>query len=341
MIPHRRRVLRLAAYAESLPGPEHFQLVEERIPALGEGQVLLRTDWLGMDPFPRLRMSGDASRAPQLPLGSPMIGRGVGQVIASRHAGYAEGAWLTGEIGWQDHVVVDPAVLAPVDLAPGDVRLSLSVLGPTGLAAWCALNITGRAQAGETVLISAAAGGVGSLLTQLALAQGCQVLAIGGGPAQLAYLHDELGLATVLDYTSARSMRDQLQAAGQPVDLFFDLVGGQIFDAGIEQLALLGRAVLLGTVSDYNRPAGAADVGPRPNLQIILKRCQISGFLLSDHATRFPEALADLSTRVREGKLVARERIVEGLENAPLAFAGLFGAEFIGKQLVHVGNAGP
>jgi NADPH-dependent curcumin reductase CurA len=335
VIPHRAQVWRLAAHADGAPGPEHFRLAEEALAEPGEGQVLVRALWLGMDPFPRLRISGDPKRAPQVSIGEVMVGRGVAEVVRSRAPELPEGTVVAGEIGWRDWGVLDGDVLKPVRLGASPVRHALGVLGPSGLAAWCALLERGQAKAGETVLISAAAGAVGSTAAQIARLRGCKVVGVGGSEPQLAFLR-ELGVAAV-DHTSHEPLAAQIgRQAPEGVDLFLDLVAGEVFDAGLAALKPHGRAVLVGTVADYNDPAGQAPQGPRPNLTVILKRLTLKGFLVADHAAKFPQAMAELSGWVASGELKVRERIVEGFENTPQAFAGLFGAEFVGKQLVRV-----
>lgn len=333
----QRRVVRLKAYAAGIPSEDCFVETAEPTPALADGQVLVEVLYLGMDPFSRMRIGGDAAKAPQVPLGAVMVARGVGRVSQSRAPDLKPGDIIAGDLGWTDWAVVEGAGLRKVDPALGPVRHALGILGPSGLAAWSALFDRGQAKAGETVLISAAAGAVGSVAAQLAKQKGCRVIGVGGGAAQLAFLRDELKLDGVVDFLSAEPMSAQIRAyAPAGVDLFLDMVGGELYDHAIQTLAIHGRVVLVGTIANYNDAAGAADIGPRSNLTIILKRATVLGFLVADHAARFDEALTELAEGVASGALLAPERILKGLENAPAAFAGLFGAEFIGKQLVQI-----
>lgn len=327
------RQYRLIAYADGLPGPEHFRLDETPVPEAGPGQILARTMWLSMDPFPRLRMSGDSSRAPQLPLGSTMIGRGVARVLASHHEGFPVGAYVAGELGWQEYYCGDGAGLRPIDPALAPVQTSLGVLGPSGLAAYFATLRQGEPKPGETVVVSAAAGSVGSAACQIALARGAKVVGIVGGPAQAAFLR-ELGV-TPVDYRSGGELAEALAAACPGgVDVFIDTVGGAIHDAVTALLNVHARVVLVGTIANYNLAPGAADLGPRHQLRWIMQRVRISGFLVADYLGEWPQALAELAAWVREGRLRYSETVYEGFEATPRAFAALFGSEGVGKILV-------
>jgi NADPH-dependent curcumin reductase CurA len=327
------REWRLTDYADGLPGPQHFTLAEGVAPEPEEGQVVVRAHIFGMDPFPRLRMSRGGA-APPLPLGSVMIGRGVGQVIDSRHPGFTIGDFAAGELGWREVATLDGASLTRVDPTLGPVSWSLGVLGPPGLAATFALR-QGRPRPGETVVISGAAGAVGSIATQLARLEGCTVVALADGPVKCGYLAEELGCHAVVDADTTDDLAAAVgRACGAGVDVFLDLVGGEMHDAVMVHINTHARIVLVGTIANYNdaRP----DAGPRHLLPMILKRATMSGFLVHDHAAEFPEALARLAALLREGKLVYRETVVEGFENLPVAFGRVFAGEQVGKFLVKV-----
>jgi len=328
------RQIKLVEYAEGFPEARHFRLEEAPAPEPGPGQLLARSLWLSMDPFPRLRMSGDAARAPQLPLGGTMIGRGVARVVASRHDGFPVGTYVAGEIGWQDYYCGDGAGLRPVDPALAPIQASLGVLGPSGLAAYFATLRQGEPRPGETVVVGAAAGSVGSAACQIAMAQGARAVGIVGGPAQMAFLR-ELGV-TPVDYTAGDLPAALAAACPRGVDLFIDTVGGATHDAVTGLLNVHARVVLVGTIANYNLAPGEADMGPRHLLRWIMQRVRISGFLVADYAAEWPAALRELAGWVREGRVRYRETVFEGLEEAPRAFAALFGSEGVGKMLVRV-----
>ena len=333
----KTRELRLRAYADGSPDPSLFELSECDLGALEPGRVRVAVRYLSMDPFPRLRISGDASIAPQIPLGEVMIGRGAGEVIESRADGFKPGDLVAGELGWRDVADVDAAELRWVDPDLGPLSWSLGVLGPSGLAAYFALLVAGEAKPGEHVLVSAAAGSVGSIAVQIARLHGASPYAVAGGGTQIEYLRDRLGLQAVADYTRHDDF-DAMVAKACPagVDLFLDLVGGRLHDAARLALRPHGRIVQVGTISSYNADSEAADIGPRRLTELILKRARITGFMVGDHAHDFGAALQTLSKWLTSGDLVYDEHVTDGLENTPAAFAALFQPGPVGKQLVKV-----
>lgn len=323
----------LTAYADGLPGPEHFTLVETAAPEPGEGQIVVRTHAFGLDPFPRLRMSAGGS-VPPLPLGSVMIGRGVGQVVASRHPDFAVGEFVAGELGWQMLARLDGQGLTKVDPALGPVSTSLGILGPPGLAAYFALR-QAQPQPGETVVISGAAGAVGSVAGQLARLQGCRAVGIADGTIKCGYWEGELGCDAAIDYTATDDLAATIrEVCPDGVDVFLDLVGGTMHDAVMANINVRARIVLVGTIANYNDPQG--DVGPRNLLPMILKRATMSGFLVADYAAEWPDALRQLSGWLAAGDLVYKETVVDGFENLPAAFGQVFQGEQVGKFLVDV-----
>ncbi len=331
------RAFLLTRYAEGPPAPDLFRLAELPAAALGEGEVEVAVQYLSMDPFPRLRISGDAARAPQLPLGSVMIGRGVGVVTRSRYPGLEEGTLVAGELGWREVAVVAGEGLRRIDPTLGPAPLSLGVLGPSGLAAYLALLDLAAAKAGDVVAISAAAGAVGSTAAQIAKLKGCTVVGVAGGPAQIAFLRDQVGVDHAIDYETAPDLGAAVAAAApKGVDVFLDLVGGPIYDAVLAHLAVHARVALVGTIADYNAAPGAQDLAPRPNYHLILKRARLMGFLVADYAARFPEVSNIMAAWVREGALAPFQSITEGFERTPHAFAALFSSGPVGKQVVKV-----
>jgi NADPH-dependent curcumin reductase CurA len=329
------RQLQLTAYPTDVPALEHFSLVERAIPTAAEGEALVRTLWLGLDPFPRMQMTGQPGGPPQLPLGSVMIGRGVAQVIESRRPDLTPGQIIVCEPGWQDYALVPASAPTPqrLDPATAPIQTALGVLGPSGLTAWCTLFGVAALQPGETVIVTAAAGSVGSTACQLARAHGARVVAIGGGADQLAFLRETLGVDAALDYQATDDLAGALVAAcpgGAQVAL--DTVGGATHEAIVRAMAPRGRLVMAGFISGY---AGARPRYTDPHA-VIMKRLTLSGFLLADHAAQFEAARAALAEGLAVGALRAFETITDGLENAPTAFGALFGAARPGKHLVRV-----
>jgi len=335
MSPRSTRAFVLKTYVTGAPTPAHFDLIEYDLAEPGEGQVLARTLYLGMDPFPRLCIGGDASRVRQIHIGGVMMGRGVAQVVRSRAPDFAEGDLVVGELGWREWCVVDGSTLAKVNRSLGPIRHALGILGPSGLAAWCATIALGGVAAGEQVLITAAAGAVGSISAQIAKLKGARVIGMASG-SQLAFLSDELKLDLAVEHQGENAEAAVRAAAPDGINLGLDLVGGRLFDMTLAAAAIGARIVLVGTIADYNDGPDHADLGPRPNYAIIMKRAKVLGFLVADYAHRFDEARADLSQWLAAGDLIVRENVVEGFEQTPAAFAGLFGSSVVGKQLVRV-----
>lgn len=338
MLP-RSSCLRLVRYVpEGVPGVDCFAPDTEPIRAPIDGELLIDVHWLSMDPFPRMRIRGDARLAPPLPLGSVMIGRGVGRVRESRHPQFAAGDWIAGELGWRDVALHDGNGLRKLDPQLGPVQASLGLLGPSGLTGWFTSHKIGRVQGSDRVVVSAAAGSVGSVAAQLCRRAGAQVVGIGGGPAQLDYLERDLRLDAVLDHTRGPEALSRQLAAACPdgVDLFLDGVGGALHDAVFAHLAPHARVVVYGCIAGYGEDAATLDLGPRHLYALITKRIRVQGFLIADHAAEFPQALADLARLLASGELQAAETVSEGLASAPAAFRALFDAGKVGKQLVRV-----
>jgi NADPH-dependent curcumin reductase CurA len=328
----RRIVLR--SYPRGVPRPDDFAI--ESVPAvpLADGQVLVETHWLSMDPLPRVRMDPAAKFPPPLPLGSVVVGRGVGVVLDSRADGYAPGDWVAGELGWQERPVVVAAGLRKVDPAFGPVQTALGVLGPSGITAWCLVHVSAAVRAGETVLVTAAAGSVGSVAVQLAKLAGARVVGVVGGERQAAFVR-ELGADATVDYRSATLDADLRAALPTGANVFLDSVGGTLHDTAMLHVADRARIVAFGFISAYNAGSGAQPEYGRI-YELIRRRATLQGFLVADHAARFPEALADLAAHLRDGRLRNAEDVTEGFESTPRAFARLFEGEPVGKQLVKV-----
>lgn len=326
----------LAAYPRGIPRMTDFKLeqVERSAPAAGE--VLVKVIYLSMDPAPRMRMDAMPRMGPPLALGAVVMGRGAGVVEASGSPEFAPGDFVTGEFGWQEFALVAPATLKKVDCGLAPLSTYLGLLASSGLTAYLTLHDCAGARAGETVVISAAAGSVGLAACQIATNLGCRVVALGHGAQQADFLATELQPAAVIDDTDPEGLGAALdRTCARKIDVFLDSVGGETHNAVMERIDVGGRAVLYGFISAYNSSAGAEPEYGRI-YQLIKRRACMMGFLLGDHTSRFPEVMRELAGELREGKLRAFEAITTGFEQVPAAFAELFGEAAPGKHLVRI-----
>jgi NADPH-dependent curcumin reductase len=315
----------------------NFRLVEKAVPELGDAQVLVRHHYLSLDPYMRGRMNDAKSYAVPQPLDQVMGGGTVGEVIASKHAGYKAGDKVVGMGGWQQYSVVDgaaPGVLRKVDTAHIPISAYLGAVGMPGVTAWYGLTKICQPKAGETVVVSAASGAVGSAVGQLAKARGCRAVGIAGGTDKCAYVVDELGFDACVDYKAHQDPKSLYQALKEAtpngVDGCFENVGGAVLDAVLARMNAFGRIALCGMISGYN---GAPIPLSQPQL-ILQSRLLMQGFIVSEHMQFWPEALKELGAMVAAGKLKYRETVAQGIESAPEAFLGLLKGKNFGKQLV-------
>lgn len=325
----------LDRYPSGIPGPETFRLVSTPVPQPAPGQVLVRTVYLSMDPFPRLRMDPDAKAAPPLPLGTVMIGRGAGIVAASQHPSLRPGDAVAGDLGWQEYAAVDAERLRRLDPSQAPISASLHLLGSSGLAPYFALTECAQARAGETVVVSAAAGSVGLAAGQLARILGCRAVGIVRGAEQARALDETFGYAAALDGEAADFAAQLAAACPGGVDVFLDSVGGALHNSVMERINPHARIVLVGYISGYNVPGGEPPEYGRI-YQVIRQRARVMGFLVGDYAPRFGEATAQLAAWMQAGRLTMPESVTQGFENVPAAFAAIFGAARPGKQLVQI-----
>jgi NADPH-dependent curcumin reductase CurA len=313
-----------------------FELNEVAVPEIQDGEALVRTQWISVDPTNRAWISETPTYLPPVAIGEVMRALGLGQVVASRHDAYKEGQLVQGLVGWQEWFVAsDAAPLLPVPEVPGvSPSLYLGALGMTGLTAWVGLEDIARPQPGETLVVSAAAGAVGSMVAQIAQLKGARVVGIAGGPEKCALLTERLGLDAAVDHR-ASDWREQLAAATPDgIDIDFENVGGEIMDAVFARLNLRARVVLCGLISGYND--AEPPPGPRSFSNLLVQRARLEGFIVLDHLTRIGEAVADLAPWIREGKLQPLETVVEGFEQLPTAVNMLFDGTNTGKLVVHV-----
>ncbi len=316
---------------------ENFALVDSQLPDLQDGQVLVRHHFLSLDPYMRGRMNDAKSYAVPQPLGAVMQGGTVGEVVASKNAGYAVGDKVVGFGGWQQFSVVDaatPGVLRKVETTHVPLSAYLGAVGMPGVTAWYGLTQICKAAAGKTIVVSAASGAVGSAVGQLAKARGCRAVGIAGGADKCRYVVDELGFDACIDYKAhadPKALYEALKTATPDgVDGHFENVGGAVFDAVLARMNAFGRIALCGMISGYD---GVPIPLKQPQL-ILMNRLTIEGFIVSEHMHLWPEALKELGTMVATGKLKYRESVAQGLAAAPEAFLGLLKGRNFGKQVV-------
>ncbi len=315
----------------------NFKLVSTDTPALAEGQVLVRHHYLSLDPYMRGRMNDSKSYAAAQPLGQVMIGGTVGEVVESRHPKLALGDKVVGMGGWQEYSVVDanvPGSLRKVDTTHVPLSHYLGAVGMPGVTAWYGLVKIIAPKAGETVVVSAATGAVGSAFAALAKARGCRVVGIAGGPDKCAYAVNELGFDACVDYKEHAdyiSLSKALKTVcPDGIDGYFENVGGMVLDAVLLRTNAFARIAVCGMIAGYN---GAPLPMANPAL-ILVNRMKVEGFIVSEHMEVWPEALTELGTLVATGKLRPRETVAQGIEAAPEAFLGLLKGKNFGKQLV-------
>lgn len=315
----------------------NFKLVSSPVPELRDAQVLVRHHFLSLDPYMRGRMNDSKSYAAPQPLGAVMIGGTVGEVIESRHPQFAVGDMVVGMGGWQEYSLVnadEPGALRKVDTTRIPLSAYLGAVGMPGVTAWYGLVKIIAPKAGDTLVVSAAAGAVGSAFGALAKARGCRVVGIAGGPEKCAYIVNELGFDDSIDYKmhgDAGSLSKAIkQACPAGVDGYFENVGGGVLDAVMARMNAFGRIAVCGMIASYD---GAPLPMTNPAL-ILINRLKVQGFIVSEHMDIWPEALNELGTLVASGKLHPRESIAQGIAAAPEAFLGLLKGRNFGKQLV-------
>ena len=324
------RQVQLAARPVGEPTLETFALAEVEVPELTEGEVLVRNLWMSVDPYMRGRMNDRKSYVPPFQVGAALEGGAVGEVVASRAEGVKVGDHVLHMQGWRELAVGPARSFRVVDTSQVAASSYLGVLGMPGLTAWAGLVKVAAMQSGETVFVSGAAGAVGSLVGQIAKLRGGTAIGSAGSPDKVAWLR-EIGFDQAFDYHAG--VLPQLRAAAPDgIDVYFENVGGEHLEAALDVLNVHGRVAVCGMISAYN--ATEAPAGPRNLMQVISKRLRIEGFLANDLAPHQAEFLAEVVPLLADGRLQARETVVEGLENAPAAFLGLLNGANTGKMLV-------
>jgi hypothetical protein len=334
------RQIVLASRPVGEPKDENFKLVESALKEPEDGEVLLSTIYLSLDPYMRGRMSDAKSYAQPVPIGGVMEGGTVCEVLVSKAPGLAPGDFVVGHTGWQSHSVVKGEGLAKVDPARAPLSTAIGVLGMPGMTAYTGLLNIGQPKAGETVVVAAASGAVGAIVGQIAKIKGCRVVGIAGGKRKCDYVVQELGFDACLDHKDAQLPKLLAEACPKGIDVYFENVGGAVFEAVFPLLNPFARIPVCGLIAGYNdsTPPPAPNMVPGLMRAILVKRLTFRGFIVSDFADQRLDFIKDVSTWIKEGKIKYLEDVVDGLENAPRAFQGLLRGENFGKLVVKVGT---
>jgi NADPH-dependent curcumin reductase CurA len=337
MAPAKNRRWLLVRRPEGTIRDDDFRLVEEPVGEPEPGQVLVQVQILSCDPTQRVWLAAD-SYVPAIGIGEVIRSSGAGRIVASRHPEFAEGDLVAGLLGWQDFAVVDPGGLWPlVRLSPGvQPERGLGVLGLNGLTAYFGLLDIGQPQAGETVVVSGAAGATGSIVGQIAKIKGCRAIGIAGGSEKCRWLTEAAGFDAAIDYKSENVAERLATLCPNGINIYFDNVGGDILDAALASLARHGRVVLCGAISGYNDMAHLRP--PQNYLMLLLREARMEGFLIFNFLNRQQEALEALAGWLSEGRIKDQVDMQHGLENAPATLRRLFEGRNVGKQLLSISD---
>jgi NADPH-dependent curcumin reductase CurA len=338
MTAEKNRQILLASRPRGEPTLDNFKLVEADLPQPGPGQMLLRTVYLSLDPYMRGRMNAGASYAKPVEVGEVMEGRAVCEVVESHLPDYKTGDIVLAGTGWQEYSLSDGGGVQAIDTGLGPISRALGVLGMPGLTAYTGLLNIGKPRTGETLVVAAASGAVGSAVGQIGKIKGCHVVGIAGGDQKCRFVLEELGFDACLDHRQL-NLHERLKAAcPNGIDIYFENVGGAVFDAVLPLLNPFARIPVCGLIAHYNAtelPSGPNRV-PLLMHNILVKRLTFQGFIVRDYASQFGDFLTDMSGWLRDGRVRYREDITDGLENAPRELIGLLKGENFGKKLIRV-----
>lgn len=327
----KNRQVLLARRPEGWPSEDDFRLVDTDVAAPAEGQVVVRNRYLSLDPYMRMRMNDTPSYAPKAELGEVMVGGTVGEVVDTRSSRLRVGDTVTGLLGWQHYGVEDASRLRRIERPVDPLSVHLGCLGMPGVTAWVGLELVGPLEPGATVVISAASGAVGSVAGQIARRRGCRTIGIAGGAEKCRHAVADLGFDACIDYKTEDIASALATACPAGVDVYFDNVGGCIFDLVLERLNPFARIALCGQVSQYNE---AEPYAARNLRSLLVNRVRLQGFIVSDHMQLWSPALRELTQWYDQGTLLCRETVADGLDSAPKAFIAMLRGNKIGKQIV-------
>lgn len=334
-LPDNQQVIQLLRYPQAMPQHDDFGLVNRAVPTPSDGQLLLQIHTLSLDPFLRPLLGGRYG-VPVPPLGSVVPGYGLARVVSEGDDVFSVGSWVVAETGWCEYAVASPSGLRKVDVTLGPVSSALGVLGIPGLTAWAGMKRIGMPQAGETVLVSTAAGAVGSIAGQLAKVAGCRVIGITSSPTKQRIVVDEFGFDTCVNYRSEAFLDELRAACPDGIDVYFDNVGGEVLKAALSILRRKARVILCGLSDQYNsseRPSGP-NLGP-----VIGARARLEGLVVHDHLHDFAQCQTELAAMIDAGTLRYREELYYGLAQAPTGFIDLLNGKNLGKALVQLEGA--
>ena len=326
----------LAERPDGMVGEHNFKWQEVEVKSPKEGEMLLKNLYLSFDPAQRGWMEDRKSYVPPVQINEVMRAGSVAQVIESKHPDFKEGEIVQGTFGWQDYAVSDGSGMLSATKVPEDMPITapLSVFGVTGLTAYFGLLDIGQPKEGDTVVVSGAAGATGSIAGQIAKIKGCKVIGTAGGPEKCRWLTEEANFDGAIDYKSANLSNSLRELCPEGINVVFDNVGGEFLNVTLAQLALNARIVLCGAISRYNEKI--LPPGPSNYMALIFMRAKMEGFIVLDYAPKFPKAIEEISGWVREGKIIYKEDIQEGLENAPSTLVRLYTGQNVGKQLLKI-----
>lgn len=335
MMPKSNRQVRLKSRPSGIPQAEHFEIATAPLPEIADRQIMVRNEYLSVEPAMRGWVSAVANYSTPVGIGEVMRAFAAGSVVASRHPNYREGDAVMGMFGWQDYAITDgSAVTRKVKEHDLPLSLSLGILGLNGVTAYFGLLDVGQPRPGDTVVVSTAAGAVGSAVGQIAKLMGCRTVGLTGGAVKCKLCREEFGYDVAIDYKVDGFAAALAAACPRGVDVYFDNTAGAISDAVLPQLAIGARVVICGTASIacWDPPP----TGPRVERHLLVKRARMSGIIVFDYQHRYEEAIARLAGWVRDGRLRYREDIIDGIENCPGAIASLYRGENLGKRLIRL-----
>ncbi len=332
----KSRQIVLKSRPDGMPTESNFQLSEETLSPIADGEFLVQNEWMSVDPYMRGRMNDSESYVPPFQIGKPLEGGCVGKVIESRHADFAVGDYVLGNLGWREKWKSSGRGVSKVDPQLAAPQTYLGVLGMTGMTAWAGLTRVAELKPRSTVFVSAASGAVGSIVCQIAKAMDCRVIGSAGKAKKIAWLREKAHVDEVFNYHETDDLSATLgKLAPKGIDVYFDNVGGDHLEAAIDHMNLHGVIVSCGMISTYNQTEPAA--APRNLFKIIGKRIRMEGMLVFDFLGQREAFINDMSRWIKSGEIVWEETITNGLENAPAAFIGLFKGDNVGKSLVRLG----
>lgn len=330
----QHQIVTLAKRPQGMPQVDDFKIIQADVPTPGDGEILIQTLYLSVDPGMRGMMEESKSYSAGFEVGQPLTGRSVGRVVTSYHPGFAEGDYVYERLAWQHYSVSDGSKTKKIDPDIAPLSTYLGVVGVPGFCAYFGLKEIGRPRAGETVVVSGASGAVGMAAAQLAMLESCRVVGTAGSPDKVDYLRNTIGLDAVINYKTSDDLRAALdEACPNGIDVYFDTVGGDITQAALSLINYHARIVICGQTSQYNHPSASGKFSPE---LLIQNSARMQGFVVYDYEDRNDEAIARLGALVRDDKLHFLENIIDGLENAPQAFIDLFDGKSFGKQLVRL-----